>query len=408
MFCWRLVVCFSLLSFTTTYLLPSTSPLHWPSSTQQYDLHDCIITPQRTIALPSNSCTSLPHCEGCGKWFFPSTSSRLGYCFNAKYRGRSIECEQATSPTHFGWYFLAISPWRVYQHQMINSLPSLGMAIPWIKLMHTSLNLTIICDPLICDLLHIPIKNIRVLIANEHNLRAKGTYEHLIVSIPQFGFPQLTQQMRRLQWDSYPCGSYAPFIFNQTNLIPTAHNTSPQNTSQSLKVLFLSRATNSHRRLLNEEELINNLHQMKSHTLHIFHHTTHTNDIHLFQEADVVLGVHGGAFANLFYCRPSTIVIEMNIPEESGRQCYAYMSFNLNLRYYRYGVNRSDYLLLSDENEMISRLSFYDRDILVDIRKFLNFYHEVLRKEKDIHFSNNGVRLSISLFIFYLIFISIF
>ena len=39
------------------------------------------------------------------------------------------------------------------------------------------------------------------------------------------------------------------------------------------------------------------------------------NQINLFYNADIIVGLHGGGFANLVFCRPQTKVIELKTPE---------------------------------------------------------------------------------------------
>jgi hypothetical protein len=243
---------------------------------------------------------------------------------------------------------------------MINVLPSIGMSLSWLREAHEILRITVICERFVCDYIKFVLPQIQLYVADSR--RGRESFEHLIVPIPQFGF--VVKKVFWNQWDSYPCGSYFPFIhtFNEVQYRP----------SDPIKVLFLTRARgySGHRILGNEELLLHHLKQIKGHQITLFRHTTIEEDAKAFNEADVVVGLHGGAFSNIVYCRRQTIVIEMNIPEEPGRQCFGYMSHNLQLRYHRYGLTQSDYL---------SKISnFYDTFIQVDVEKFTSFYVKVV------------------------------
>ena len=82
-----------------------------------------------------------------------------------------------------------------------------------------------------------------------------------------------------------------------------------------------------------------------------------------------VIGVHGGAFANVHACRPGTVVIEMQSDQaSSARWCYAALSSNLDLRYFAYFPTRfpRDYMTADVEA----------RRVVVDPQHFSNFVRD--------------------------------
>jgi capsular polysaccharide biosynthesis protein len=118
---------------------------------------------------------------------------------------------------------------------------------------------------------------------------------------------------------------------------------------------------------MNEQAVLHALREIPGYIFTTFVHRTTVEDAKAFNEADVVVGLHGGAFSNIAYCRRQTIVIEMNVPEEPGRQCFGYMSHSLQLRYHRYGLTPSSY------NGKIN--DFYgSRNINVNVERFVKFF----------------------------------
>ena len=50
-----------------------------------------------------------------------------------------------------GWYFLASDYFAIFQHDVINALPAVGMALHWLRYAHYELNITFICRPFACN-----------------------------------------------------------------------------------------------------------------------------------------------------------------------------------------------------------------------------------------------------------------
>ena len=53
--------------------------------------------------------------------------------------------------------------------------------------------------------------------------------------------------------------------------------------------------------------------------------------IKIFKNADTIIGLHGGGFANLVFCKPNTKIIELK--SESAGMMYGNLAKKCNLRY---------------------------------------------------------------------------
>jgi len=102
-------------------------------------------------------------------------------------------------------------------------------------------------------------------------------------------------------------------------------------------LLWIQRETATTRRVANEALLLDRV-RTALHgdwTIKIFSDTPvppAVEAVRLFQEADIVLGVHGSGQANIVFCRAGTGVIDINLPEPHS-QYTAHTSYALGLRY---------------------------------------------------------------------------
>lgn len=95
--------------------------------------------------------------------------------------------------------------------------------------------------------------------------------------------------------------------------------------------IFFSRGGSKIRRLLNEEALWE---IAKGHGFERFEAKgdNHAEQVRLFSQAEVVVGVHGAGLGNLAFCRPGTQVIEL-FPENFTKSTYLWLSKRLGLDY---------------------------------------------------------------------------
>ena len=130
--------------------------------------------------------------------------------------------------------------------------------------------------------------------------------------------------------------------------------------------VYLSRGTaaTSYRSIVNEAELIDSLRNISiasNYKLVIIEHDTNLIRFELmkiFQDAKVVLGLHGGLFANIVFCRENTTVIEINLGTLWRRDCFAGMALSNQLIYRRYAWFRTRFFYNS------GRVTLNSSDIL--------------------------------------------
>jgi capsular polysaccharide biosynthesis protein len=94
----------------------------------------------------------------------------------------------------------------------------------------------------------------------------------------------------------------------------------PQPIAEAKRRLFLSRGSSTRRLLLNRRELEERFHLLGFQVIDPGK-LSYETQVRLFDEAEIVVGEHGAAFANIGFCRPSTKVIELYHPRSNG-MCY--------------------------------------------------------------------------------------
>ena len=76
----------------------------------------------------------------------------------------------------------------------------------------------------------------------------------------------------------------------------------------------------------------------------------------MFDAATVVVGLHGGSFSNICFCRPGTVIVEINREHhiQDTRHCFGHMALQRGLEYRNFSIvgNQFSYdemsLVLSD------------------------------------------------------------
>jgi capsular polysaccharide biosynthesis protein len=97
----------------------------------------------------------------------------------------------------------------------------------------------------------------------------------------------------------------------------------------------------SKRSIANEQDLIIPLRSLAAshgYDFQVANHNGHRSQreqISLFNSAIVVVGMHGGSFSNIGYCKDGTIIIELNA-ETGRRDCFASIALGNSLKYFRY------------------------------------------------------------------------
>jgi len=63
----------------------------------------------------------------------------------------------------------------------------------------------------------------------------------------------------------------------------------------------------------------------------------------LYHSASIVLGLHGGAFANMAFCNPNVTIIEINNGGPWRRDIFCCMALALQFNYFRFPLARMSY-----------------------------------------------------------------
>lgn len=135
------------------------------------------------------------------------------------------------------------------------------------------------------------------------------------------------------------------------------------------KKFFVSRSDAPRRKILNEEQLSQNLLQNEIHTIKISDYTFQ-EAIHLFRNADWIISTHSAALTNMIFSTSNTKIYE--IFERNGVLPYYYeLSKSLGMEYHTIILN-------SEKKIPDSRYEIQDSDLEIDIELVLqsiNYKH---------------------------------
>lgn len=192
-------------------------------------------------------------------------------------------------------------------------------------------------------------------------------------------------------YDSYGCGAYTP-PFRRWNY-GSLYRLCPKSKDSKLvyKALYLTRPSSTNRRnILNQDEILTEINSYIQKPRRFFgpkgHFTAkfeildfpdpgknYVNDRKLFNQVDIIFGVHGGAFSNLPAARRGTIVVEANIPYVIGqhtRYMFGYMSNSLSQWYNLYPLDREERFHSQDLSK------FYNVPLSINASAFVDFVFE--------------------------------
>jgi capsular polysaccharide biosynthesis protein len=127
------------------------------------------------------------------------------------------------------------------------------------------------------------------------------------------------------------------------------------------KKIFITRKKARNRKIVNEDALLNILQPLGFNVLAL-EDLTVSEQVQLFEQADVLIAPHGASQTNLIYSRPGTTIIELFSP---GWIHYLYwsMSAQLGIRYY-YLIAEGE--APSEDNFVIDK----GADLFININKF--------------------------------------
>ena len=95
-----------------------------------------------------------------------------------------------------------------------------------------------------------------------------------------------------------------------------------------------------YRRLVNEQQVLAALYELGRHTdrqVVVFDELaspSFNTTLELFYRADVIVGAHGAAMANVLFSRPGTTLIEIHCKGRQTHLCFRMMALRLGLRYF--------------------------------------------------------------------------
>lgn len=128
--------------------------------------------------------------------------------------------------------------------------------------------------------------------------------------------------------------------------------------------IYITRGRKFKRAVLNEKALINVL---KAEGFSIYNLEDHsfTTQVDIFRNAGVILSAHGSGLANIVFCDPGTLILEIYGPG-CGERCFARISNYLRLNYraleinvfgYQSFIHRIYYTLLPNKNRFDFRVN---------------------------------------------------
>ncbi|MFW5701009.1 MAG: glycosyltransferase family 61 protein, partial [Cyclobacteriaceae bacterium] len=140
------------------------------------------------------------------------------------------------------------------------------------------------------------------------------------------------------------------------------------NPDEVKNLVYVSRRLANGRRLINEEELLLSIVELGFHVYYL-EEMSFSDQVRIFHQAQVVIGPHGGGFSNIIFCRPRTIVIDIQ-PPEWQITCFEEISSAFGLQYYKFlGVNMGWKSKVGNPKVV---------DIVVDVEKLKAKIHEVI------------------------------
>ncbi len=137
--------------------------------------------------------------------------------------------------------------------------------------------------------------------------------------------------------------------------------------------VYISRAKAKHRRVINEEEVINFLDKLEFKTL-ILESMTVPEQALLFSSAKVIVAPHGGGLTNVVFCQPGTKIIEFFSPNYVIPIYWA-LATELGIEYYYLLGEGQSPKLPEDVDYYLQR-----EDFLADLQKHISINIDSLAK----------------------------
>ena len=103
--------------------------------------------------------------------------------------------------------------------------------------------------------------------------------------------------------------------------------------SKSFRKLYISRRKAKFRKVLNEGDVENILRKFDFETV-VLEDISFLEQIRLFSETSVLLGVHGAGLTNMIFMRENSKAIELRSEGDKNNNCYFSLASAMTLDYY--------------------------------------------------------------------------
>ncbi|MES2838452.1 MAG: glycosyltransferase family 61 protein [Bacteroidota bacterium] len=106
-----------------------------------------------------------------------------------------------------------------------------------------------------------------------------------------------------------------------------------KSSSKPFRKIYISRNKSKRRRLYNEAELLPILNKYGFETVYT-ENLNFTEQVQLFLETEIVIGVHGAGLSNMLFMKPETKVMELRFENETNDNCYFSLASALKINYF--------------------------------------------------------------------------
>jgi capsular polysaccharide biosynthesis protein len=114
------------------------------------------------------------------------------------------------------------------------------------------------------------------------------------------------------------------------------------------KTVYLSRNKATRRKVINDEEIINNFNLLNITTL-CSEDLSWNKQLETFKHVDLLISIHGAGLTNMIFMKPGSTIIEFRHPKSNKQNCFYNLACALNLNYfYLVGIPSDEDSHLSD------------------------------------------------------------
>jgi capsular polysaccharide biosynthesis protein len=134
--------------------------------------------------------------------------------------------------------------------------------------------------------------------------------------------------------------------------------------------IYISRQNAKRRKVINEENVISILEKYGFKIL-FSENLSLAEQITIFNNASVVIGLHGGGLTNIMFMKENSSVLELKLKGDSDNHCYFFLANAKNLNYY--------YLF---GNSPVMSNDVQNSDIIIDLVELKNIVEQILSNKR--------------------------